>query len=129
MRKRQLKKFAKNAKKNMTPYRKARGKGSKKDCRRLKAFNRLSRRIKQDHIYGLGACTALLEQIDARRPADDYEASRLSECKLRVQDKLQHHRDAVQFDEEMRSLKHQMTVMKQVMSGYIGGFKMPGSVG
>lgn len=40
MRKRLVKKMALNAKRNMTPYRKAYGKGSKKDCRRLRAFGR-----------------------------------------------------------------------------------------
>jgi hypothetical protein len=37
-------KFAKNAKKNLTPYRQARSKGSKKLCRRLKAIRRMHRK-------------------------------------------------------------------------------------
>lgn len=39
-RKRHIKKWAKGAKKNMVPYRDARGKGSKKLCRRWKAMKR-----------------------------------------------------------------------------------------
>lgn len=40
MKKRQVKKFAKNAKKNMTPYRQAARRGSKKLTRRHRAFGR-----------------------------------------------------------------------------------------
>lgn len=129
MRKRQLKKFAKNAKKNMTPYRKARGKGSKKDCRRLKAFKRVSRRIKDDHIRGLGVCTAVLEELNAYKPANEAEAAKLHKCKLKVQDRLQQHRDAIEFDRETREFERQMAVMKHVMKKYIETMQVSGSVG
>jgi hypothetical protein len=47
VRRRQVKKFAKNAKKNMTPYREAYRGGSKKLDRRRRAFKRLSRGVER----------------------------------------------------------------------------------
>lgn len=126
MRKRQLKKFAKNAKKNRMPYRRARGKGSKKDCRRLKAFNRLSRKIKQDHIRGAGFCAGVLKQIDALVPSNEQESALITSYRDRVQASLDKHREALQFDEDVKKIEEQMLAVRRVMEVYISSVRSVG---
>lgn len=126
MRKRQLKKFAKNAKKNREPYSKARGKGSKKDCRRLKAFDRLSRKILQDHIRGAGFCAGVAEQLDALVATNEQEAALISSARAKVRASLDKHREALVFAEEMRKLEQRMDMVRQVVEGYISSVRSVG---
>ena len=76
MRNRQVKKFAKNAKRDMAPYRQARKGGSKKLCRRMKAFNRVHRAHDREQAENLVYCRGLLEQIDTFEPRNEKERER-----------------------------------------------------
>lgn len=73
MRKRQVKKFAKGAKKNMAPYRQARNGGSKKLRRRMRAFNRAHHAHDRHQARRLAECKELLEQIGSYEPRNEKE--------------------------------------------------------
>lgn len=122
MRKRQLKKFAKNARKNMTPYRQAHGKGSKKDCRRLRAFNRLSRSIRLEHLRKLEACQEALNQVDAQVPSNDPEAAALEEVRSKIVVAAARHTARINEDREAQerseSFRRMLTAVRSAVSSW-----------
>lgn len=117
MRKRQLKKFAKAAKKNRRPYQTARGRGSRKDCRRKRAFDRLSRKIRHERIRKMDACMRVLEQIDAYTPRNDQEALGLIAMRAKVQNAFKKHQEQLSIDEDIGRMEQQMAIVKHLVEG------------
>ena len=84
MRKRQVKKFAKNAKRNLTPYRRARKGGNQKFRRRLKAFNRVHRAYDREKVRRLDDLKGLLQHIDTFEPRNEEERLGMAEHRAKV---------------------------------------------
>ncbi len=131
MRKRQVKKFAKNAKRNMTPYREARKGSSKRLRRRLKAINRVHRAHDRELARRLAGMKDLLEQIDSYEPRNEKERLGLAERRAKVAGVIERREEQLRKErerkEEMESLqlmlkKIEAELMAAVSAG--GGWNM-----
>jgi len=102
MRKRQVKKFAKRAKRNRTPYRQARNGGNKKFRRRLKAFNRVHRAYDRWQAKRLDDLKILLEQIDSYEPRNEEERLGIAEHRAKVAGAIARREAKLQRDLELK---------------------------
>lgn len=119
MRKRQVKKFAKNARKNSTPYRKARRKGSKKDVRRNRAFNKLSREIEKEHSFRLIELRKLSNQLNP--PKGQFEklpTDKLEKLKNLVSTKLKEEEEYENQKLRMKQLQKDVKKVLGLFSAY-----------
>jgi hypothetical protein len=123
MKKRQVKKFAKNSKRDLSPYRQARKGGNKKLRRRLKAFNRVHRAYDREQVRRLASCRELLEQIDACEPRNEKERLGIIGARAKVAASIERREEELRKKEELReerrSASKSWAALRKLMAGAI----------
>lgn len=118
-RKRLLKKWAKNAKKNLAPYREARKGGSKRLVRRQRAFNRLSRQMARDERNRIAACRQALIEIDAYEPENEKEKQELTETREKIAASIERYEKKQAEDAKFKAAMAEIKAMTSIVQGCV----------
>lgn len=112
-RKRLLKKWAKNAKNSMIPYRQAWSGGSKKLRRRRRAMNRLSRQIAREERKRVEQCRQVVSEIDAYQAKNELEKQNLVECRQKLTAVIQQYEEKIAFQKQLTDMQQQLKATQQ----------------
>ena len=116
-RKRLLKRWAQNAKKNLTPYREARKGGSKRLVRRQRAFNRLSRQIARKERNRIASCRQTIIEIDAYQPENEKEKQGLVGLRGRLSASIERYEEKQAKDAEFKAAMDEIQAMTSIFQG------------